>query len=109
VRHFLTIALLVAAPSARGADWRRAWRASLATFAASQAADTASSWGRAEANSLLGQRFGTRALLIKGGATAALCLAQRKWGRGHERPMAIVNFAGTGATAAVAARNWRLK
>ena len=91
----------------------RWYRASLIAVGASQAADTASSWGGHELNPVLGTgRFGGRQVGIKsavvGSGIAAQYVAVRQYPR-HRKVATVVNFALAAATTAVAVRNWRLK
>ena len=92
---------------------RRWWLVSVAALVGAHVLDTASSYGRQEANPLLrggAGGFDARSAGIKagivGGVVALQCLALRKAPEAH-RAFAITNFAGSGAMAAIAARNWQ--
>jgi hypothetical protein len=92
---------------------RRWWLVSVAALVGAHVLDTASSYGRREANLLLrtsAGRFNARSAGIKagivGGVLAVQYLALRKAPEAHG-PLAITNFAGSGAMAAIAARNWQ--
>ena len=107
----LTAGLLCCAKVACGQD--RWYRASLIAVGASQAADTASSYGGYELNPVLGTgRFGGRQVGIKvgvvGSGLAAQYIAVRKHPQ-HKRVATIVNFALAAATTGVAVRNWRVR
>ena len=88
---------------------RRLWRASIAALVAGNAADMASSWGRYEANPLLGRgRFGVRQAGIKAGVVGVSVAAQTLLVRRRaEKPYAVANFAAAAALGAVAAHNLR--
>jgi len=88
----------------------RLWPVSAVSYAGAQAADAASSCGRAEVNPLYGQRFTARDAALKGGITAAVLLTEWVMGRRSprlRRSLAFVNFGLAGATAGVAWRNYR--
>jgi hypothetical protein len=106
-------ALLFAAERETRPRSRRWWLASVAALVGAHVLDTASSYGRQEANPLLGRGaggFDARSAGIKagivGGVLALQCLALRKAPEAH-RSLAITNFAGSGAMSAIAARNWQ--
>jgi hypothetical protein len=108
-------ALLFAAGQGNRPRGRRWWLASVAALVGAHAADVASSYGRQEANPLLRMgsgRFDARSMGIKmgivGGVVALQCLALRKMPEAH-RSLAVTNLAGSGAMAALAARNWRTR
>lgn len=115
-RCFLIIllpALLFAAERESRPRSRRWWVASVAALLGAHAVDVASSYGRQETNPLLRSgsgRFDARSMGIKmgivGGVLAVQCLALRKAPEAH-RTLAITNFVGAGAMAAIAARNWQ--
>ncbi len=106
-------ALLFAAGRETRPRSRRWWLVSVAALVGAHVLDTASSYGRQEANPLLRRGaggFDARSAGIKagivGGVLALQCLALRKAPEAH-RTLAITNFAGSGAMAAIAARNWQ--
>jgi hypothetical protein len=80
---FLLLLTFLVGPAASAADkasrWRAVWHVSQAMLAGANAADTASSWGKNEANPLVrtGQRFSYGSLGIKAGALAGGMIAQR--------------------------------
>ena len=87
------------------------YRWSLAAVAGSQAADIASSWGGTEANPLLGagQTFGAKQAAAKCGVIAGAQATAWWFTRRHpkaRRLLANINFGVSGATTAVAIRNW---
>lgn len=92
----------------------RLYRTSVAVAIGAQGADIASSWGGIESNPVLGrgQRYGWQATGIKLGVVTGCLIAQRWAIRRNPKakvPAALVNFGMAGATAGVAARNWRTK
>lgn len=106
-------ALLFAAERETRPRGRRWWLVSVAALVGAHVLDTASSYGRREANPLLrtgAGGFDARSAGIKagivGGVVALQCLALRKAPEAH-RTFAITNFAGSGAMSAIAARNWQ--
>ena len=94
----------------------RLFNSSVATLAAANALDMASSWGRPELNPVLspggsGQPFGWQAAAIKLGVSTATVLFQRHVLRRRPelaRPFAMTNFAMSGLISAVAVRNYRV-
>lgn len=118
LRCFLIIllpALLLAAERENRPRSRRWWLTSVAALVGANAADVASSYGRQEANPLLRSgagRFNARSAGIKigivGGVLALQSFALRKAPEAH-RTLAITNFAGAGAMAAIAAKNWQTR
>jgi hypothetical protein len=86
------------------------WRASVATLAAANVADVATSWGGYELNPVLGRGpFGARQTVIKSGIAAGVVVAEWRWMRRHRRAAAIANFVASGILAGVAARNARVR
>jgi hypothetical protein len=101
--------LLVLARTVYGDD-DLLWRASVATFAAANAADAISSWGGYELNPVLGRGpFGPRQTMVKAGIAAGVVVTEWRWMRRHRRAAAIANFVASGILAGVAARNWRVR
>lgn len=87
--------------------------ASFAAVTAAEFADSASSWGKMEANPVLGQsRFGARQAGLKIGVVSAVLGAEylllRHRSPATFRAVAIANFAGAGALGAVAYRNTKI-
>jgi len=92
-----------------------AWKYSVVAVAASQALDVASSWSMREVNPLLANsegRFGMKAAGIKFGTTGAILAAQYWVLKTHPnkaRKMAVLNWAGTALTSALAAHNFSIR
>ncbi|SRR6266404_3594317 len=87
---------------------RGLYQVSLATMAAGQALDAASSWGRIEANPVLGsgRHFGAQMTLVKAGGAAAILALQFLPGmRKHRKAWTVINFAIGGGSAGVAMIN----
>ena len=111
----VAILLFLALNRCYGQDQDQAlYRWSLIAAASAQTADIASSWGGIEANPRLGRgrEFGWQATSIKLAVVGGGLLIQRYVLRRHPRATriaAIVNFSMAGATAGVAARNWRTR
>jgi len=89
---------------------RKFFAASLAAVASAAAADTATSWGKAESNPVLGRsQFGIGQAGIKIGLVSAALASQYFLIRRHnahlETGLAVVNFAGAGVLGAVAYHN----
>jgi len=85
------------------------WEISTAALIASHALDSASSWGRPEANPLMGRTFGPRGLGVKVAAVGGLVLVEHRTIRrypGARRRFAVFNLVCTAAVSAVAIRNW---
>lgn len=100
--------------SASNAKWHRQWAISLAPLFASQALDTASSYGMRELNPLLASpdgSFGVKAATIKFGVVGALAATEyfvvRKYPR-SAKVFTIVNWTASGATSALAIHNYSL-
>jgi len=105
------LVLLLICASMPAADWKRAWRTSAATVAASFAVDAASSRGRYELNPVVGRGpFGARQVAvgaaITGGALAAQWLVLRRHPE-MRRAFVVSNAAAAGAHGVAAWRNWR--
>ena len=101
--------------SQRQADALRAWKVSLIPVVASQSLDIASSYGMYERNPMLAGpdgRFGTKALSIKLGATAAVIGAEylivKKW-PSSARVLSKVNWGTSALTTAFAVHNYAIK
>jgi len=85
------------------------WKVSAAALVAGQALDTASSWGKLEANPILGGTFGYRAVAIKGGMTGGLLALEYRAIHKHPRAWRIAiiaNYVCAGILIGVAAKNW---
>jgi len=87
--------------------------ASFAAVSAAEFADSASSWGKLEANPVLGRsRFGFGQTSIKFGAVSAILGGQHLLVRHHGpaayKAMAIANFAAAGGLGYVAVHNSRI-
>lgn len=111
MKHLLLLALVGVLPLAAESRPHRFLRISWGALLAGSAADAASSWGRPEANPLLGARFGGRSAAIKFGLTGAVIVAEHFIARKHpefEKQFAIGNFVAASAFTGVAIRNWRL-
>ena len=116
---FLLMAAGLWANNAAAADkagwprWRAVWRVSQVLLAGANAADAASSWGKAEANPLVrtGSSFGYGSLAIKMGALAGGLtmqhFAMHKDAK-QARLMATANVAVSGVLAGVAVHNFRV-
>ena len=89
--------------------WARVWKASLVVLAAANVADCASSWGHAEMNPLLGQRFGYRGVGVKAGIFSGIAVAEYLLHRrgGDDKVMALSNLSGAGLLTGVAISNVR--
>jgi len=84
--------------------------ASFAAVTGAEMADCASSWGKMEANPVLGQsRFGMGQAGIKLGVVTAILTGQyllvRHRGPSTYKALTVINFASAGALGAVAYRN----
>lgn len=93
----------------------RTWKISLVPVVASQSLDIASSYGMVERNPLLAGpdgRFGTKALGIKLGTTAAIVsveyLIVKKW-PGSARILSKVNWGTSALTTGFAVHNFAIK
>jgi hypothetical protein len=93
----------------------RAWKISLVPVVASQSLDIASSYGMRELNPMLAGpdgTFGTKAMTIKLGATAAVIgveyLIVKKW-PGSARVLSKVNWGTSALTTAFAVHNYAIK
>lgn len=92
----------------------RLWKISLATLAAANAADTASSWKKRELNSTLVQSsgaFGWHSAVLKMGILGAVMGVEYLAMRHHAHPglyrtLSIVNFCSAAAVGGVAAHNY---
>ena len=100
--------------SASNSKWHRQWAISLAPLFASQALDSASSYGMQELNPLLASpdgSFGMKATTIKFGVVGALSATEyfvvRKYPR-SAKVFTIVNWTAAGATSALAIHNYSL-
>jgi hypothetical protein len=100
--------------STSNAKWHRQWAISLAPLFASQALDSASSYGMRELNPLLASPdggFGMKATTIKFGVIGALAASEyfvvRKYPR-SAKVFTIVNWTAAGATSALAIHNYSL-
>ena len=95
------------------ASWKTAWKAGLATLAASTAMDCMSSRGAIEMNPVLGRgQFGARQIGIKIGLVSGIAIGQWLIVRHHPKQakaLAISDFAISGVTMGVARHNWGLK
>jgi hypothetical protein len=96
------------------AKWHRQWAISLVPLFASQALDSASSYGMQELNPLLASpdgSFGMKATTIKFGVIGALAATEyyvvRKYPR-SAKVFTIVNWTAAGATSALAIHNYSL-
>lgn len=94
--------------------WKKLWSVSVATVVAANAADAATSLGRAESNPILRNAHGglnvQRAAMIKASGTGGMLLLQyillkRMRGSRLAKPAAVINFAAAAAVGAVAYRN----
>ena len=112
VRALLTSCLLglvlCSSANAKG-PWRKLWRVSQYVTIGVNVADSHSSWGRREANPILGERFGTRAVAIKSGVIVAWLFIQRRTSRKgrNYKAFAITNYAVSGTIGAIAIYNYR--
>lgn len=111
----LLFMVLPASASAAGkpARWRTVLRVSQALLAGADAADTASSWGKDEANPLVrtGPRFSYGSLAIKMGALTGGVIAQQLILRKapYEAPLfASANLAGAALLGVAAEHNLRV-
>jgi hypothetical protein len=100
--------------SSNNAKWHRQWAISLAPLFASQALDSASSYGMQELNPLLASpngSFGMKATTLKFGVIGALAATEtfvvRKYPRAA-KVFTIVNWTAAGATGALAIHNYSL-
>jgi hypothetical protein len=117
VKRFVAFVLLLASlvlPAASGAErpsrWRAVWHVSQVLLVGANAADTASSWGKSEANPLLrtGPRFSYGSMAIKLGFMSGSLVAQHYMARKAPRQIpffASANLATAAVLAGVAARN----
>jgi hypothetical protein len=94
---------------------KRAWKISLAPFAAGQTLDAASSYGRPELNPLIASSdggFGTKAAIVKVGVSGALVgveyLLVRKYPR-SARVLAKLNWSGAVLSTSLAVHNFALR
>jgi hypothetical protein len=93
-----------------GSRSKKLLMASFAAVTTAEIADSASSWGKLEANPVLGQsRFGLGKATVKIGLVSAIVTAQyvllRHRGPSAYKAVAAINFAGAGALGAIAYRN----
>ncbi len=93
----------------------RLYAVSFVAVAAATVLDAHSSWGKLEGNGVLGNsqgRFATSGAAKKGAIIGAVLVAEyiaaRKWPNLRKR-FTWINFAGAGATAAVAAHNYQIR
>jgi hypothetical protein len=114
------VAELARAEKPAGMSWEqqsayRAWKRSLIPVLASQALDTASSYGMRELNPLLADssgRFGAKAAGIKFGSTAAILLVEYWIVRKHPgaaRVLTKLNWSGAAVTSGLAAHNFAIR
>lgn len=103
---------LPTAPTAAAPEWRATWRLSIATMAAAEALDVASSVGGQELNGLLRRPDGTfspaRGIAIKGGVVSGLVIAELILAKRNPRlykGLSMINFGITGATGVVVGVN----
>ncbi|HZP17079.1 MAG TPA: hypothetical protein VFB00_03870 [Terriglobales bacterium] len=104
----------IKAPESKCNSGRTLWKASLASFAAANTLDIASSWGKRELNPTIGaagQKFGGQSALLKSAVVGAIIGVEYAITRGRThsgvyRKLAILNFCNTGIVTAVAARNF---
>lgn len=116
MRKCIAILLLCSAGMYGESFGSRSKKLLLASFAAvstAEIADSASSWGKMEANPLLGQsRFGAAKAGLKLGVVSAILTGQyflvRHRGPGTYKAMAAINFASAGVLGAVAYRNSKI-
>lgn len=94
--------LLLALPCAA----QPAYRTSQAAFLGAHALDVHSSWGKPEANPMLGDRFAWRAVAVKSAVATGMIYAQERSPRKWRRYWIVANFAAAGVISAVAVRNY---
>ncbi len=88
------------------------WKTSLVTLAGANLLDTASSWGKCEANPFLagsGGRFDSKALMLKGATMGGILVLEQLTGKRHPRfyrAFAGANFAFSVGLTTVAVRNF---
>jgi hypothetical protein len=85
---------------------------SVGALAAGTVADSISSWGRKEANPLLGSTFNTQSLAVKSGVLGGTILLQRYAIHKNpkiQRTLTWLNFAVGAGLGGVAFRNFRLR
>ena len=91
------------------------WKWSLAPFVASQGLDMASSYGMRELNPLLAgpqQQFGSKAVLVKAGVTAAFVGVEYLIVKAHPgaaKAFNKINWSGAALTTGFAAHNWAIR
>lgn len=102
------------ADTAANAAWKRRWAFSIAPLVASQALDSASSYGMRELNPLLASPnggFGMKATSVKFSTVAGLMGAEyllvKKFPR-SAKFFTVVNWTAAGATTGLAVHNYRL-
>lgn len=124
MKHLLSATVILLAASTilpaqtTGADhhkgrWSKLRKISEIVLIGSNMADSHSSWGYMEANSLLANsqgRFGVRGVAVKGAIVAGWLICQRLQNRHgkYDKEFAIANFALAGGIGAVAVHNYRL-
>jgi hypothetical protein len=95
-------------------SWQKKWVISLAPLVASQALDSASSYGLRELNPMLAQpdgRFGMKAAGIKFGAIGGLIFVESLLVRKYPRStkfFTVINWTTAGATTGLAIHNYTL-
>lgn len=110
----LALLMVMAAPLLAESRWHRIYRWSVGAVVAGMAADSATSWGRMEANPILRDgsgRFGGRGLALKSGLTVGGLVVTHLVVRKQPalaKPAAVVNFAAAGVLGGVAIRNERM-
>lgn len=117
MRIVVLLALLVAASPAEAASkgiWRKLYRVSEVVVVGATALDAHSSFGGPEANPLLRSgdgRFRRRGVAVKFAVVGGVLLVERLLNRNHrhDQALAVSNLTVGGATALVAARNYRMR
>jgi hypothetical protein len=101
----------------RSSDYRLVWAASVVALVGANVADLQSSWGKAEANTILAGnsgRFGVRGAVIKVSLTSLVCLAQKlvlrhRGSRTEYQAFTVMNFTAAGVLAGTATHNHLVK
>ena len=84
-------------------------RPSVAALIGAHSADVATSWGRREANPIIGDRFGWRGLAIKSATTGGLLYVQRRTGPRYRKVWTITNYVSAAVITSVAIRNHKTR